>query len=250
MTQNETAKTFSLVDAFNLGNYYETSASDPFVSNVAIAYFTYSCASPSAANVPQNLLQSLEHTPRCLFSYHAALLAAHTPVRDLLAVSGESFVFGEKLATRDQFSQAIDDLRAWIADQRALPALQHAVQLLHASMQNGRCGLIHEDWALTIAALVCWACIMWPAQKEVIARMPSPLPPVNEADGRAVKAISGAKAWSEGETPWQQECPIDWWGARACVAWAKSRMEGRIGWLVQDGVGVLRKLEEGRQIDV
>lgn len=51
-------------------------------------------------------------------------------------------------------------------------------------------------------------------------------------------------SWAGGNTN------IDWRGARDCLAWVKDRIEGRMGWLNQDAVGVLRKLYNGRVIDV
>ena len=185
---------------------------------------------------PADLAQSIEQTPRCLFSYHAALLAAHAPVSELLAVSGESFILGEKLPTRDLFQQAIHDLRRWTADGSAAPALQHALQVLKIAMQNGRCGLIHEDWALTLAVLVCWACAIWPAQGEVQAAL--------SREGQETSHAVSGSSWAGGNTT------IDWRGARACLAWVKDRIEGRMGWLNQDAGGILRKLYNGRLVDV
>ena len=236
LARQEPLESYSFSDAINLG-YSCNMASDAFSSNVAIAYFTHGAVTTPVFS-PQDFLGSVQQTPQILYYSHAALLTTYTPVRDLLAVSGETFVVGEKLATRDQFVQAIADLRSWVATENAAQALIHARHVLRLACENGRIGLLLEDWALYLAALVCWACRMWPVQgamHEAFASEPC-VRDVNEEMGRVV-AVDFV-------------IPMEWKSARVCLAWTRRHMTGRLGGLLEDAVGVLGKLFDGRVIDV
>ena len=246
LAPNDVGGVMSIGDLLSDSNGNDLSQ-DVFLATTAIAYFTYN-PTPWSPEIPaQELLHSIPKSPQCLFAYHASVLAANTPVHDLLAVSGESFVLGEKLATRDQFSQCLSELHAWNTEgTRAETALYHATELLKLSLHSGGCGLMNEDWSLVLASLVCWARIMWPAQKEMAEQVPQMLE-VKDVEAQAVTALtSTTKSWSQ----WQDARPMDWNGARVCLMWARQRIEGHIGWLVQDGVGILQKLVNGRVIQL
>lgn len=240
IAQHESNDRLSLADALSFPTYRNSIANDAFASNIAIAYFTHSARGTGDAPPPE-LAQSIEQTPRCLFSFHAALLAVHAPIFELLAVSGESFVLGQKLPTHHSFQEATQVLQSWISDGSSAVALQHALQILRISMtmQRGRCGLIHEDWSLTMAALVCWACAIWPAQREVQASLLRE----HQESPSAMREMNRL-SWAGGNTN------IDWRGARDCLAWVKDRIQGRMGWLNQDAAGTLKKLHNGRVIDL
>lgn len=240
--RQEVVENCPLSDALTYTDCRQSSAGDSFSSNIVIAFYTHGMLADGDAPTP-DIVGSIEQSPRCIFSWHAALLAANTPVHDLLAVSGESFLLGHKLPTSDMFQQAVGDLRSWVADGRAEAALQHALQILKMAMQNGRFGLMHEDWSLALAALVCWACALWPMQREAQARLAVDTRREQQAALAAQNAMQHTAAGGVHEQ-------IDWRGARACLAWVKDRIERRIGWLNQDAAGTLSKLLDGRQIEM
>ena len=109
----------------------------------------------------------------CLaFNHHAREMARNIPVRQLLIVSGESWVLGRKLEDEAEFQDAKRNLRVWIdSDTECKTALWHAVRLLrsrvmftpadanniglHASFVDTH--MLHEPWVLYLAGLVCWA---------------------------------------------------------------------------------------------
>ena len=106
------------------------------------------------------------------FSYHALLLARYTPIQRLLMVSGETWLFGKKVDVEDHFRAAKHGLREWVNDTtRCLPALWHATSLLRtvfdvsgslyndddASQPDRRLNMLHEEWSIYLATLVCWA---------------------------------------------------------------------------------------------
>jgi hypothetical protein len=112
-----------------------------------------------------------------LFTYHAFLAAHHTPLRALLTVSGESWLFNQKLDREPDFLAAKEKLRSWILeDSDVKSAVWHSVQVLKLAMGK------HDDtsstdtnaeestsvnkiplntlpsaWCIYLSALVCWA---------------------------------------------------------------------------------------------
>ena len=242
--QQEAPNTQPLSDVLAASYAGEFVVEDSFLLNVAIAHSSHSASMDPVGSSPM-VPQTLDQTPRSVFTLDAAFLAINTPVYDLLAVSGETFVLGQKLATQDQYQQAYEKLKDWTASEQAILALQSASRLFTMALQQDRVGLIYEDWTLTLAGLVYWACIMWPQQHKVQGRV-SPLPPhgITELTQRAVNAAS-----EQSEQVWQEGKAMTWPGARACLAYVRQRIDGRIGWLVQDACGVLGKLIDGRVID-
>jgi hypothetical protein len=108
------------------------------------------------------------------FDIHAHAAAQHTPVRSLLTVSGESWLFGKKLENKDDFHAAKAQLRAWLGSSGAQAALCHAIALLRMVFGNEPptlaeaayeiahedrwMGMLHQEWCIYLAALICWAC--------------------------------------------------------------------------------------------
>lgn len=108
------------------------------------------------------------------FDIHAHSTAQHTPIRSLLIVSGESWLFGRKLEHEETFVAAKSHLREWVDSNQSQTALWHATALLRivfdvrpnsplqpvngTSNQGREMGMLHEQWCIYIAALVCWAC--------------------------------------------------------------------------------------------
>jgi hypothetical protein len=102
---------------------------------------------------------------------HAMTMTRLTPLRSLLIVSGESWIFGKKLDKENEFQAAKEGLRQWVdMGCDSLTALWHATRLLRdrltfmpgdaideISAQFSSTLMLHEAWCLYIAALVCWA---------------------------------------------------------------------------------------------
>jgi hypothetical protein len=112
-------------------------------------------------------------SPFTQFSFHALLTARSTPVRQLLMVSGETWLFGKKVDSETDFLNALQGLRQWVDDTtRCLKALWHATSLLriafdtstrptfdpdHPTYNDRRLNMLQEEWSIYLAALVCWA---------------------------------------------------------------------------------------------
>ena len=98
------------------------------------------------------------------FTYHALLCAKHMPLRNLLAVSGESWRFGKKLENEADFREAKVKVREWIeSGDRPKLAVWHATHLLRLVFLSPtppaetRFSMLHEQWSMYLACLVCWA---------------------------------------------------------------------------------------------
>lgn len=112
------------------------------------------------------------------FNRHVMTMTRHTPLRHLLLVSGESWIFGKKLENESDFQNAKSSLRNWV-DTRAdsLTALWHALSLLRRSITftaGARSpddlfatfeptSMLHEPWSIYLAALICWAYCLYPS---------------------------------------------------------------------------------------
>ncbi|KPI44605.1 uncharacterized protein AB675_8643 [Cyphellophora attinorum] len=111
-------------------------------------------------------------------------MAKHTPLRALLLVSGESWIFGKKLEHESEFQESKQKLRAWVnmgAD--SLVAFWHALKILRGqfglSLSEPRrpstdlsfapTTMLHQPWTMYLAALICWAHGLWPSISSGIA---------------------------------------------------------------------------------
>ena len=78
---------------------------------------------------------------------------------------------------------------------------------------------------------------MWPVQEETIEASTLPM---HNVDAQMMRF-----AYSANEDATQ----LDWTGARASLAWVRKRIQGRLGGMLEDAVGVLGKLLDGRVIE-
>lgn len=116
--------------------------------------------------------QSSPYASRLEFTYHARAMARNTPIRQLLVVSGESWIMGKKLENESEFQNAKKNLRDWVeSNLESRTAVWHALRLIRGCAKfmptdSTNTGLfvsfhgtqmLHEPWVLYLAALVCWA---------------------------------------------------------------------------------------------
>ncbi|QSZ31618.1 hypothetical protein DSL72_001185 [Monilinia vaccinii-corymbosi] len=99
---------------------------------------------------------------------HTYLALYHTPLRELLAVSGDTWVFSQKMTDKTHFREAQSRLKAWSSSLAAATATHHACRILlsefstpNASSSVHNRSLPSLDlshyWSLNVAALICWA---------------------------------------------------------------------------------------------
>ncbi|KAK5144583.1 hypothetical protein LTR04_001517, partial [Oleoguttula sp. CCFEE 6159] len=154
-----------------------TNACDAFVSALILAYRCSNNKHDPAfyISVGSNLNRvspAVKPHNRTQLSYHLAMLCQSTPIRELLAVTGETWIVGGRLNTEDQYVQAKVDLRAWASkhndftssmhadyDASIDRAINHSLKILKVALKRPEepTGLLFEDWAVYLAVLVLWA---------------------------------------------------------------------------------------------
>jgi hypothetical protein len=107
------------------------------------------------------LLHATEQNPRSAMAYHTAMLCKQAPIRDILAVAGESWVMTEKLSTQAELVAAQMVVRNWASESSGSgvkhDALAHAFAILQVHHKHPKIGLLYRDWAIYLAAITIWA---------------------------------------------------------------------------------------------
>ncbi|PGH08421.1 hypothetical protein GX51_01248 [Blastomyces parvus] len=99
----------------------------------------------------------LTHPSHTLFAYHALLAAYRAPLRALLIVSGESWLFNQKLEDQAEYQQAKKTLRLWVSDTDEMKkAVWHALRVLEYAIDHPVLGdtpeLIYPNTGLSHAS--------------------------------------------------------------------------------------------------
>ena len=149
-----------------------TSNLDPFQSQLLLSHLVAnsSSSSPTSAEKALSSLSKLSSSHPMSFTYSAFLAAAHTHIRVLLLVSGESWLLSRKIDDPAAFDAAKLRLRTWV-DQRtdSVTALWHATNLIRgvididAPLDRDELTrfrdtyALHEGWCLYLSCLIVWA---------------------------------------------------------------------------------------------
>ena len=92
---------------------------------------------------------------------HTYLALYHTPLHDLLAIAGDTWVFGKKLTPPCAFRSAQARLKTWSLSLNAATATLHACHVLSFLYSHGSSphtiACISDYWAYYVSALICWA---------------------------------------------------------------------------------------------
>ncbi|KAI1876288.1 uncharacterized protein JN550_001784 [Neoarthrinium moseri] len=200
----------------------------------------------------------------------------YTPLHDLLAVSGDSWLFTQKVLPSQSFQQHQKQLKQWSSSPRAAVAAKFASRALLAflnvnaneSHHNSRAwnkNDISDYWAVYVCALICWA-LGYQATRGTntssknnsgngTAAAQHDSSNVNEAAATAeseAEALRWLHMVAGFETAADILASVNLGGRRviiAVVAMVKRRLEveaiGGRSRLLVDALGVLRKLEEG-----
>jgi hypothetical protein len=116
----------------------------------------------------EGLISVFSHNPKT----NAFLLFYHTPLQDLLAIAGDTWVFSLKITPASAFHAAQSRLKIWSTSLAGGAAVQYACRILKDEMSRpfprsamrvprdqvvGLDGCISDYWVVYIASLVCWA---------------------------------------------------------------------------------------------
>ncbi|KAI9849959.1 MAG: hypothetical protein M1837_000173 [Sclerophora amabilis] len=141
----------------------------PFESSLILAYTMTSNGIAALDQVDERFRCRLEEryssSHNLLLTCNSFQVLRYAPLRELLAVTGETWVLGRKLSSPSEFAAAKDRLRSWATSPAASKATWHAAHVLRHAFQSsaedalwgGLSGGLHEQWCVYTAALVCWA---------------------------------------------------------------------------------------------
>lgn len=120
------------------------------------------------------VIGAMQQSPQIKLAYNTFMLCKHTPIRDLLAVAGESWVMAEKLSNEADFVASQMEARHWASaagypadfyapglDEEQQPpvlrAVRHALRIIELHMEHPKTGLLFQEWSVYLAAVVIWA---------------------------------------------------------------------------------------------
>jgi hypothetical protein len=97
------------------------------------------------------------------FSYaHAYLALHHTPLHELLALTGSTWVLGKKLTIQEEIDRIETHVHQWTKSLAAAQATWHACHVLQLCLSQPiqtdvACVTVCEYWCIYTATLICWA---------------------------------------------------------------------------------------------
>lgn len=229
-------------------------------------------AGPDYQSSEGNIRRIEELFPDCPVA-NTYLALHHTPLHDLLAVSGESWVFSHKLLQESSFAEQKKRLRQWSDSPKAAAAVGYACRALHAFTSHGNVagsseyrdemgddtddGTMDWDarlqrrwrddmsdyWSMYVCALICWAF-------GHRAQATGSVSPVSSFHSDA-QSETAALAWLQTMAVTQPEHVMECRSkedAMLVVGLARRWLESDVferNRLYVDAVRVLKKLEEG-----
>ncbi|OAT08661.1 hypothetical protein BDBG_17091 [Blastomyces gilchristii SLH14081] len=111
---------------------------DTFQSNLILSYSLLT--NMRSIDLEQTLEAFIRRMNQTLFAYHALLAAYRAPLKAILIVSGESWLFNGKLtdqAEYHQYHQAKKALRLWVSDTDELKkGVWHALRVLEYAIDH------------------------------------------------------------------------------------------------------------------
>ncbi|TVY43321.1 Zinc finger protein [Lachnellula subtilissima] len=98
-------------------------------------------------------LETLFSTSPLALTY---LALNHTPLHDLLAIAGDTWIFGKKITPPSAFNDALQRIKIWSSSIAAAQATQHACRVLSLTL-NCQANCITDYWSVYVCVLICWA---------------------------------------------------------------------------------------------
>ncbi|KAF6817092.1 C2H2 finger domain-containing protein [Colletotrichum musicola] len=187
----------------------------------------------------------------------------HTPLHDLLAVSGDSWIFSQKVLQPKSFAEHQKRLSKWCDSSSAAVAVVFACRALRAFTEHGNAEEDSDDedemdvwemgrprmwkddisdyWGMYVCALICWA-----YGHRTSRGSPETSSPVSEGDDSAALRWMRTVASMRAEDVLRSRCKKEAVTAVTLVRrWLEMDCIGGRSRLYVDAVGVLKKLEEG-----
>lgn len=179
------------------------------------------------------------HKASAYLTHHALQICAFAPLESLLVVSSGSWLFGTKITENSVWSSAKTALRVWVSTEDAARCVWHAVQALRLVLGGGSVYLLHEQWCIYLAALVCWA-------YGFVPRHPSRAVP----DAISVR-VAETQTWeylhAMNVSIWKEISRVPFrWSTRGLLECVRAKISGQTGGLLNQAEDVLARLVEGK----
>ncbi|KAH6674073.1 hypothetical protein B0J14DRAFT_653390 [Halenospora varia] len=86
----------------------------------------------------------------------------HTPLLDLLAIAGDTWIFSQKVTPPAKFRDALRRLKSWSTSPAAAQATIHSCHILSLRLSrlyedSHQPDFLSDYWSLYVATLICWA---------------------------------------------------------------------------------------------
>ncbi|KAI9753359.1 MAG: hypothetical protein M4579_005184 [Chaenotheca gracillima] len=229
----------------------------PFEASIVVALTLTSNGMSTDDQVDELLRHRLEEryptSHSLLITCNSFQVLHFTPLRDLLAVTGQTWVLGRKMSSHAEFAAAKDRLNAWVLTPAASKAVWHAGHVLrhafHASsmgfMWNNPGDDLHDQWNVYVAALVCWA------YGTAHSNHASPSPSTGGATVLPMIGEERAQAWEYltalDTVSWEDVIHVQQlWRTTPVLLCVKDLIKGTYGGLLKDAEEVLSHLVQGR----
>lgn len=224
-------------------NMTSSATVDPFQSSVLSCYqIQRRFAGPNSTAVQNERIRFYvpeTHYASAYLTHHALQLCAFTPLESLLIVSSGSWLFGTKITENSVWSSAKTALRVWVSTEDAARCVWHAIQALRIVLRGGSVYLLHEQWCIYLAALVCWAYGFVPRHPS--RAVPDAIP-VGVAETQTWEYLHAMNVsiWKE-----ISRVPLRW-STRGLLECVRAKISGKTGGLLNQAEAVLARLVEGK----
>lgn len=216
---------------------------DPFQSSVLSCYQIQrrfaSLKCPAVRNERIRFYGPETHYSSAYLTHHALQLCAFAPLESLLVVSSGSWLFGTKITENSVWMSAKAALRAWVSTEDAARCVWHAIQALRLVLGGDGVYLLHEQWCIYVAALVCWAYGFVPRHSSRV--VPDAIP-VGVAETQTWEYLHAMNVSIWKEVP---HVPLRW-STRGLLECVRAKISAQTGGLLNQAEDVLTRLVEGK----
>ena len=180
----------------------------------------------------------LHYAPAYL-THHSLHFSSLTPIESLLLVSSGSWLFGTKITDASVWTSAKLALRVWVSTETAARCVWHAIQVLRLALAGENLHILHEQWCIYLAALVCWAYGFVPRHPS--SAVPDPIT-IDVAKTQAWDYLDAMNVAS-----WEEVARVSLkWHVRGLLKCVETHISGPTGGLLNQAKDVLVRLVEGK----
>lgn len=223
-------------------NFTSLAKFDAFQTSVLSCYQihrTLFCLSNNVRNDAIMFYSPEIHDAQACLTHHSLHLSSLAPIESLLIVSSGSWLFGTKITETSVWTSAKVALRTWASTGNATRCVWHAIQVLRVGLSGESLHLLHEQWCIYLAALVCWAYGFVPRHPS--RAVPDPIT-IDMARTQAWEYLDAMNV-----STWEEVARVSLrWHVRGLLECVKAQLSGPTGGLLNQARDVLVNLVEGK----